>query len=331
MTMLADRRSASSVLGVVLLVAVVVVVSLVVVVFAFAFLDGFGTPTAEASFTYQQSPAGLVVIPKALSTDVVVQLNGEPVERLGADSAGQPVLVPTAPGDELTIISTDGEQSVFVQRTVEERQEIGDLIAYYPFARDSGSTVVDNSGNGNDGTANGGYTRTGECMAFDGTSGTHINVGDLTLDGPDSIDELTIAITYKYDGSGTDVQNLIEYQSSSFAWYMETDTEHGDPHWMEYDIGFSSTPSARLLAKGIPADETQVLIGTYDGEEMALYRNGEQVGTADLERSVNLGEVILAADSNPAIQNLDGTLCEVRLYYTALDERGVGVLTDTMD
>lgn len=331
MTASFDRRSTSSVLGVVLLVAVVVVVSLVVVVFGFAFLDGFGTPTAEASFTYQQSPAGLFVIPKALSTDVVVQLNGEPVERLTADSAGQSVLLPTAPGDEITILSTDGEQSVFVQRTVEDRREIGDLIAYYPFTRDSGSTVADKSGNGNDGAANGGYTRTGECMTFDGTSETHINVGDLTLDGPDSIDELTVAISYTYDGAGSGIQNLIEYQSSQFAWYIETDRDYGDPHRMEYNIGYLTSPSAALYAEGIPADETQVLIGTYDGEEMALYRNGEQVGTAALERSVNLGEIILAADSNPSIQNLDGSLCEVRLYYTALDERSVDTLTNVMD
>ncbi len=331
MNCLPDCRSASSVLGVVLLVAVVVVVSLVVVVFGFAFLDGFGTPTAEASFGYEQTSAGLVMTPKALGTDVIVQLNGKPVEQLSADSAGQSVLLPTAPGDQITVVSADGEQSVLVQREIDDRTEIGDFIAYYPFNGDSGDTVADESGNDNDGTAYGEYTRSDGCMDFDGKTGSHIDIGDLTLDGPDSIDELTIAITYRYDGAGSGIQNLIEYQSSQFAWYIETDRDYGDPHRMEYNIGYLTSPSAALYAEGIPADETQVLIGTYDGEEMALYRNGEQVGTAALERSVNLGEIILAADSNPSIQNLDGSLCEVRLYYTALDERSVDTLTNVMD
>lgn len=75
-------------------------------------------------------------------------------------------------------------------------------------------------------------------MNFDGTSG-HINVGDLTLVGPDSIDEMTVAIAYQYDGTGTDIRNLIEYQSSGFAWFMETDRDHSDPHRMEYNIGYT--------------------------------------------------------------------------------------------
>ena len=333
MDRLPDIRSTSSVLGVVLLVAVVVVVSLVVIVFGFAFLDGFGTPTAEASFAYEQTPAGLVMTPKALGTDVVVQLNGKPVETLSADSAGQPVLLPTAPGDQITVVSADGEQSVLVQREIDDRPEVGDFIAYYPFDRSSGATVVDKSGNDNDGTAYDGYTRSDGCMAFDGTSGSHVDIGDLTLDGPDSIDELTIAITYRYDGTGSDIQNLVEYQSSRFAWYIETDRDHGDPHRMEYNIGYRTSPNASLYAEGIPAEETQVLVGTYDGEEMALYRNGEQVGTAALDRRVNLGDVILAADSDPSSvgQNLEGQLCEVRLYYTAFDERSVDVLTNAME
>jgi len=44
------------------------------------------------------------------------------------------------------------------------------------------------------------------------------------------------------------------------------------------------------------------------------------------------GEVILAADSDPSGvgQNLDGRLCEVRLYYSAFDQSEVEVLSNTM-
>lgn len=329
-------RGVETVVGVILMVVVTVVISLVLVVFAFSFLDGVGTPTAEASFEYEQTPAGLRMTPQALGTDVIVQLNGDRVATFESDDAGQSVLLPTAPGDQITVLSRDGDRSVLVQREIDDRSEVGDLIAYYPFESGDGSTVVDESGNGNDGNASDGYTRVSECgsgIDFDGTPGTHIDVGDLRLVGPDSIDELTIAISYQYDGTGSDIQNLVEYQSSNVAWFIETDRDHGDPHRMEYNIGYRSSPSASLFAEDIPADRTQVLVGTYDGEEMSLYRNGELVDAAPLDREVELGEVILAADSDPTSvgQNLDGRLCEVRLYYTSFDGDDVEVLTSAMD
>jgi flagellin-like protein len=328
-------RGASSLVGIILLVAVAVVLGSVLLTLSLTFLDGAGTPTAEASFSYEQTPVGLRMIPEALGTDVTVQLNGEPVAEFAADSAGQSVLLPTAPGDRITVISADGEQSILVQEEIDERSEVGDLIAYYPFEDGSGATVVDESGNGNDGTAVGDYSRVDSCgsaIDFEGTSGTHINVGDLTLVGPDSIDEMTIAITYQYDG-GTDIQNLIEYQSSNFAWFMETDGQHGDPHRMEYNLGYRTSPSNRILTGDIPSGPTQTLVGTFDGEQMSLYRNGEEVDTVPLDRELSLGEVILAADSDPSSvgQNLDGRLCEVRLYYSAFDDGEVEVLSNAME
>lgn len=114
---------------------------------------------------------------------------------------------------------------------------------------------------------------------------------------------------------------------------METDGKFDDPHRMEFNIGYTDPPSAKITTGDVPAGRTQVLVGTYDGNEMALYRNGDRVGTRSLDREVSLGEVILAADSDPSSvgQTLDGRLCEVRLYYTAFDERQVGVLTDAID
>jgi hypothetical protein len=40
---------------------------------------------------------------------VVVQLNGEDIAEIAANASGQPVLVPTAPGDEITVVSLRGE------------------------------------------------------------------------------------------------------------------------------------------------------------------------------------------------------------------------------
>jgi len=152
------------------------------------------------------------------------------------------------------------------------------------------------------------------------------------VDGPASVDELTIAIHYRKDGGANSIQNLIEHQEGGFAWYMETDGNHVDPHRMEYNIGYNNPPSGTLYTGNIDEGEPQVLIGTFDGDQMVLYRNGQRVGSVPLDRDVALGDVILGADSDPygVGQNFDGRIYEMRLYYTSFSDDEVDVLTRAM-
>lgn len=325
------------VLGNVLLVAVVLVVSVTLVVLSFAFLEDTGTPTADASFEYEQTSTGLQVVPKALGTDVVVQLNGKDIETIEAGQSGREVLLPTAPGDRITVVSRDEDRSVLVNREVDDRSEIGDFIAYYTFDQGNGSTIVDRTGNDNDGEKKGGTTRvsdsSGTALDFDGSLGTYVDVGDLTVDGPQTVDELTVAIKYRYRVPPSDsIRNLIEHQDSNFAWFLETDGKNEDPHRMEFNVGYNTNPSGKIVTGDVPAGETQVLIGTYDGNEMVFYRNGTRVGSETFQRDVALGEVILGADSDPNTtgQNLDGRIYETRLYYAAFDEDEVERINTAM-
>lgn len=334
------QRGVTPIVGNLLLVAVVIVIAVALVTLSFTFLEGFGTPTADAQFEYEETPAGLQMTPAALGTDAIVRLNGERIDTVEADAAGQSVLLPTAPGDRITVVSQDAERSVLIDRTVDDRSEIGDFIAYYTFDQGSGTTVVDRSGNDNDGTASASGTTRGSdeggtYMQFDGASGTHVDMGDLTVDGPVEVDEITIAVRYSVEGGDGDIQNVIEHQPSqgdSFAWYFETDGPHGNPSYdMEYNIGFTSPRSASVNTGTLPDEQTELLIGTYDGDTMTLYRNGTEVGSKALDRPVELGQVIVGADSNPSIQNFDGHIHEVRLYYTAFSEDEVKVLSEAMD
>jgi FlaG/FlaF family flagellin (archaellin) len=336
MTAKPDRdRGAMPVVGNILLVAVVVIIAVTVVGLSFAFLEDTGTPTAEASFDFEETPAGLKLVPKVLGTDVTVKLNGQIVETIDADKAGQSVLLPTAPGDTVTVVSTDKERSVLIDEEIDERSEVGDFVAYYTFDQREDQTVQDRSGNGNDGGMNGGVSRvgagSGTALDFNGSTGTYVDVGDLTVDGPSEVEEMTIAITYEHDG-GSDIQNLVEHQDANFAWFMETDGKHGNPHQMEFNVGYQTTESGKLKTGDVAAGEKQVLVGTYDGEKMVLYRNGTRVGSTPLDREVALGQVILGADSDPSGvgQNLDGRIHEVRLYYTAFDGQEVSRLTTVM-
>jgi FlaG/FlaF family flagellin (archaellin) len=326
-----NDRGAAPVVGNILLVAVAVIIAVTLVTLSFSFIDRTGAPTAEASFEYEQVPSGLQMTPVALGTDVIVKLNGEEITTIEADSAGEPVLMPTAPDDTITVVSEDEDRSVLINKEIDDRDEMGDFIAYYTFEEGGGSDVIDTSGNDNDGERNGNTTRTDGGLDFDGSSNAHVDIGDLTADGPDQVDEITVAITYEHDG-GSDIQNLIEHQDSSFAWFMETDGKHGDPHQMEWNLGYNSSPSGDITTGDVPAGEKQVLVGTYDGNEMVFYRNGTRIDSETLSRQVALGEVILGADSDPSSigQNLDGRIYEMRLYYAAFDDDEVQRITDAM-
>lgn len=331
-----DEQGATSPIGTLLLVALALVAAAGVGVFVLDLSAGQGAPTAEAAFEYTETPAGLEMTAVGIGEDVVVELNGQSVASFDSDEAGKTVLLPTAPDDRITVVSRDGDQTVLVNRQVDSREDVGDLISYYTFDQGTGSTVVDRSGNGNDGEAFEGWSRvsddTGTALDFDGTSGTHVNIGDLSVDGPASVDELTIAIHYRKDGGANSIQNLIEHQEGGFAWYMETDGNHVDPHRMRYTIGYNNPPSGTLYTGNIDEGEPQVLIGTFDGDQMVLYRNGQRVGSVPLDRDVALGDVILGADSDPygIGQNIDGRIYEMRLYYTSFSDDEVGVLTRAM-
>jgi hypothetical protein len=329
-----SESASSSALGTMLMVAVTIVLAVSIGVFALDVGQGQGAPTAEAAFEYEPTPAGLAMTPTHIGEDVAVLLNGKRVAAFDASDAGETVLLPTAPGDRVTVVSREGDRSVLVNKRIDDRSAVGDLIAYYSFNQGSGSTIVDRSGNGNDGTASGGYSRvvddTGSGLEFDGQSGTHVDVGDLTVDGPASVEELTIAIKYSKQGGTDGIQNLIEHQAGSFAWYVETDGQHVAPHRMEYTIGYLNPPSGTLYASSLAERSTHVLVATFDGDEMVLYRNGTKVGSTPLDRDVALGDVVLGADSNPSIQNFRGRIYQVRLYYTAFSDREAAVLSKAM-
>ena len=336
-----DRRSASSVLGTILLVAVVVVVASVTFVGALVVLDGFGTPTAEGSFEFDQSSAGLVVRPTALGTDVVVNLNGRAIEQIESDEAGKPVLVPTAPGDTVTIVSTDGEQSVLVSREIDDRSEIGDFIAYYRF-ENSGQTLSDRSGNGNDATLEGDADGDGwRASSYEFTGNEYFEVNDLNTP-VDEVSEFTIAVAYRTD-SGTKKQELVEHKSGTDNWGVEI--KECGPNWPScdqntpdtYDPAFfadedSGTQKGQIFGGEQQVGEPKVIVGTYDGSLTKMYVDGEFKSKRAFSSEINMGEFSIGVDAqNQNRDKLDGRIYEIRLYYTAFDESEVERITRLME
>lgn len=310
------------------MVAVVLVIAMVLVTLSLTLLEERGTPTAEASFEYEQTAAGVEMTPRALGTDVVVLLNGRRVTTFDAGSAGTSQLVPTAPGDRITVVSEDEDRSVLVEKEIDDRSEVGDFLAYYTFDT-GGNTVVDRSGNGNTGTlesdGGAGPTWAGCGLSFDGQD-DHVFVDDIS--SPVDVTEFTFAVTYvqRSSGSGGSISQLVEHRWSGNEWFFETDG--GNPYHVDYAVEYPSktVSSADSLRYG----EEHTLVGTYDGTTYTLYLDGQQVASGTHNRAVDMGDMRFGRDFESTNQYLDGTICEARLYYTAFDESKVETLVSAM-
>jgi len=329
-----DRRSVAPVLGNLLLVAVVLVLGLTVTTLAFTFLDGTGTPTAEATFDMEQTSAGLELVPTTLGQPVTVQLNGRDVQTLAHEDVGEPVLLPTAPGDRVTIVSRDGERSILLEEEIDDRSEVGDFVTYYTFAEGGGSAVLDRSQNDNDGSleTDGGLEPTwdadanGSYLQFDGTD-DHVYVSDITTET--GVQEFTIATKVRFTGSTGNVQQFVEHRYGSNEWFLET-ANTGPPFATSYAVQYpgEAVQSGPTLEVG----ETYVLVGTYDAEtdEYTLYIDGTPVASDTFDRPVEMGELRLGRDFESSSQYFEGRMYEFRLYYSAFSDSEVATLTRAM-
>ena len=333
---LPDNRSVTPVIGNILMVAVVVVIAVVLVVLSFTFLEGTGAPNAEASFEYEQTPAGLELRPQALGTDVVVKLNDETVTQLSADSAGKSVLLPTKPGDRITVVSTEGRRSVLVDRTADDRSEVGDLIAVYDFESGSGSTLVDRSGNGNDGEIQGDASWGSSSLRFDGQN-DYVSVTNIS--SPEPVDEFTIAVAYETT-TDDEKQELVEHISTDDNWLLElkpcsrseTDCDGSDGYKPVYNVDRASgSQTGQIFGDTLDANTEHVAVGTYDGSDFTLYVDGERKESETFNGEISMGDMYIGRDAESGRDFLDGRISEIRLYYTSFDGEQVRVVTNALD
>ncbi|WP_181685376.1 LamG domain-containing protein [Halorhabdus salina] len=323
-----DRRGATPVVGNLLLVAIVVVIGIVVATTAFTVLDVLGTPTAEASFEYEQSPVGIQLTPVALGTDVTIQLNGNTVATVDSDEAGRSVLLPTAPGDRITVLSRDEDRTVLVDERIDERSELGDFISYYTFESGSGSTLVDRSGNGNDGTLVGNSTWVDGALRFDGTN--HVYVDNISA--PGDVEEFTIAMTYTQRGPDSDqITQLVEHTWGNEEWFLETAADGNGNYRIDYAVGYPDNDGQLSTGSDYDYGDRHIVVGTYDGETFELYVDGTKVGSGTDSRSVDMGEMRIGRDFESSSQYFEGDISEFRLYYSAFDAEDVRRITDAME
>ncbi|MCK5922055.1 MAG: hypothetical protein KAG66_14025, partial [Methylococcales bacterium] len=200
-----------------------------------------------------------------------------------------------------------------------------ELTAAYPFEEGSGQTILDLSGNGNNGTLAGNAARNpigkvGEAIEFNGSS-SHINLGSLDITSP----ALSIAMWFKPDDFGTHDARLISKATgtanSAHYWMVSTIRNSGQ-HKLRFRLktengGTSTLIGYAALASGVWTHVT----ATYDGVAMKLFQDGVQVGSLAKTGAITTSASVEAwIGANPgSTRYFDGLIDDVRIYTEALN------------
>ena len=189
-------------------------------------------------------------------------------------------------------------------------------MAAYGFDEGSGTTVTDQSGNGNTGTVSGttwaATGKYGKALQFNGSSAL------VTIPDAASL-HLTTGMT---------LEAWVNPSTVNGNW-RDVIYKGNDNYYLEATSSNASKPDAGLIAGGsyadaygsaaLTANSWTYLAETYDGATLRLYVNGTQVAstahTGTISTSTN--PLQIGGDSLYG-QNFAGMIDEVRIYNTAL-------------
>jgi hypothetical protein len=338
-----------------LLLAIVVVTAAVIGMTSMGVTDQLDQPSPlDGQISFEPDSAGTSAYVKGVDSPVEIRINGETIYTATPADIGDELFLPTAPGDEVTVVSAGPKQEVLLRKTVDPAS--GDYMLHYPLVAGSGTQVSDKSENSNfaelgeyDGssfdTGTGTHpswtsTSEGTALRFDGPGSNHAaKTNGIELSEDDEVNEFTIAVKFNSHSDTGNIQQLVEHRnpSESWEWFLESDVVNAggpDEFAVDYEVHFPNNQIARTdpLKRG----NTHVIVGTYTGDEMHLYVNGSKHDSETVSGSLSgdpafMGDLWVGADLDCGCgQYLDGDLYEVRLYYTALDDEEVEQVTTAM-
>ncbi len=171
------------------------------------------------------------------------------------------------------------------------------LVIYYSFD-DVGEIIVDQSGNGHDGTVDGDITaepagKYNRAAKFDGTRGP-ANHSYVDMDGPNFPAEdiptsgMTLAAWVKCENTG-DHQTLFNARASDGTWLIHPELRsEGNFRWLLRSYG--GTTIFDIRAGSVTWDEWLHFAGTYDKAtgKAILYINGEAVREENISNAADI-------------------------------------------
>jgi chitodextrinase len=190
------------------------------------------------------------------------------------------------------------------------------LVAAYGFEEGTGSSVVDASGNGNNGTIAGAVWSTagrfGNALSFNGTNAV------ITVKDSASLD-LTAGVTMEAWVNPTALggwRSLLckPLGTSGLCYVLQGSSSSGSVP----SLGLSVSPANLLGTNALPLNIWSHLAATYDGVTMRLYVNGTQVATKVQSGAIATSADPLTIGGDSSGEDFAGLVDEVRVYNRAL-------------
>lgn len=190
------------------------------------------------------------------------------------------------------------------------------LVAAYGFEEASGTTVIDNSGNGNNGSVKEAVRvtsgRYGSALDFDGVN-DWVTVNDSA--SLDLSDGMTIEAWIYPQSQNNDWQTIVMKETSNNAvYYLDSSNKKNLP-----EIAFNDGSWHVLKSTALPLNQWTHLVGTYDGQYQRLYANGVEVANRPQTGLIPASNGVLRIGGSGLWgEYFNGKIDELRIYNRAL-------------
>ena len=226
-----------------------------------------------------------------------------------------------------------------------------DLVAYYTFDTQIGTTVPDTSGNSHNGTIGGvlsqvspGIMNSNYAVSFDGSAGSRISIG--TWNPASGTGRLTLALWVKWAGPrdphGGQAQGLVckrdGWSADGLMFMFEMDTPDSADTRGAIGLRQYSGAGTDVYSEAHVMDQFigrwAHVAATFDGTTARLYLNGSEIasGPFSFANGIDAGMTIgnVNSDSWPDCPGVfKGDMDEVRIYDRALTAAQIAYLADT--
>ena len=192
------------------------------------------------------------------------------------------------------------------------------LVGHWKMDEASWGTVSDSSGNGNNGTANNGATvgvgKFGNGGSFDGVD-DYVDVGNSSSI-KNFTDKITVSAWAKYSayGGGGQSYSVIAVKGTPWTFLMENPSNK-----IRFRVTAGGLDKNAADSVAHELNRWYHFVGTYDGQNIKIYKDGILVGTTPATGNLGTNDVTAKIGTyTGSSYNFNGSIDDVRIYNRAL-------------
>ncbi|MBN1506708.1 MAG: discoidin domain-containing protein, partial [Sedimentisphaerales bacterium] len=203
---------------------------------------------------------------------------------------------------------------------------MGKLVAYYPLDEGTGTTIIDASGNGHNGTVESGPATWidaqlgyGKALFFDSSNPAKGYVNCGTWNPSSATGRLSVALWVRYEGTNANYQGVVAKRdnwdpaaSPPMMWYIECSQGTGA-------MSLATRDTYPAGAGTPPTGQWAHVAFTFDGTTVRSYMNGTEVGSGAFAFGPKTDAAIfIGCDNGGGYNGFNGAIDDVRIYDNAL-------------